>query len=73
MITITSINIKPTTKTELGNYVSIYVTVYCKLDQMATQMIQIWNDFYYSAHYILSCEASSSQIILVYTDKYAML
>jgi len=40
---------------------------------MTTQIVQIWNDFHYFGHYILTCETLSSHIILVYTDKSVML
>ena len=48
-------------------------TVDCKLAQMIAHMIQIWNDLYYSGHYVPSHKSVSSQIILVYSDKFAML
>ena len=48
-------------------------TVDCKHAQIITCMVQIWNDFYYSGHYVLSHKTLSGQIIFVYTDKSVML
>ena len=66
------IDIKPTTKMDLfrvnSDMKEQVKTVDCKLAQIIICIVQIWNDFYYSGHYILSHKTFSSQIIFVYTD-----